>query len=68
MSKKKLTERQTIKKWLIDDGIPVDEKILSKVFESVIQNIYKNSEHSLRSAYLRFFLDHYLELKDGKFD
>lgn len=67
MSKKKSTERQTIKKWLIDDGISVDEETLSRVFESVMRNIYKNSEHSLRSAYLRFLLEHYLELKDGKF-
>ena len=67
MGNKKPIERQIIKQWLIDDGILIDEETLSGVFESVMQNIYKNSEHSLRSAYLRFLLEHYLELKDGKF-
>ena len=64
MSKKKSTERQTIKKWLIDDGISVDEETLSKVFENTMREIHKNPKCSLRHAYLIFVLEHYLELKE----
>lgn len=64
MSKKKSTERQTIKKWLIDDGISSDEETLSKVFEATMREIHKNPKCDLRTAYLRFVLEHYLELKE----
>lgn len=67
MASKKLTDRQIIEKWLVDDGFSADEQTLSKVFEAVIKGIRDHPERSLRSAYLRVVLEHYLELMDGKF-
>ena len=64
MGNKKPTERQIVKQWLIDDGISSDEETLSKVFEATIRGIHKNPKCALRTAYLRFVLEHYLELKE----
>ena len=64
MGNKKPTERQIIKQWLIDEGLLHDEETLSKVFEATMGEMHKNPKCDLRTAYLRFVLEHYLELKE----
>lgn len=64
MGNKRPTERQIVKQWLIDDGILPDEETLSQVFETTMRGIHKNPKCTLRYAYLRVVLEHYLELKE----